>query len=56
MNQIPILMYHWFRSADEPSRSRSPQLEITPELFDRHLSLLRERALTRNVQESGSGE
>jgi peptidoglycan/xylan/chitin deacetylase (PgdA/CDA1 family) len=43
MNQIPILMYHWFRHADEPSRSRSPQLEITPERFDRQLTLLRKR-------------
>ena len=40
MKQVPILMYHWFRRAGEPSSSRSPQLEITPELFERQLAWL----------------
>ena len=40
MKQVPILMYHWFRRAGEPSASRSPQLEITPELFERQLAWL----------------
>jgi peptidoglycan/xylan/chitin deacetylase (PgdA/CDA1 family) len=33
-------MYHWFRSEGVASASRSPQLEITPELFARQLDLL----------------
>jgi peptidoglycan/xylan/chitin deacetylase (PgdA/CDA1 family) len=41
MRQCPILMYHWFRPGERPSRSRSPQLEISPELFERQLALLR---------------
>jgi len=42
MRQCPILMYHWFRSGDRPSTSRSPQLELTPEQFERQMALLRE--------------
>jgi peptidoglycan/xylan/chitin deacetylase (PgdA/CDA1 family) len=34
-------MYHWFRPRGVASGSRSPQLEITPELFERQLALLR---------------
>ena len=41
MRQCPMLMYHWFRPRGRPSTSRSPQLEMTPELFERQLSLLR---------------
>jgi len=40
MRQCPILMYHWFRPKDVVSSSRSPQLEITPELFERQMALL----------------
>ncbi len=40
MRQCPILMYHWFRRPGRASASRSPQLEITPELFERQLALL----------------
>jgi peptidoglycan/xylan/chitin deacetylase (PgdA/CDA1 family) len=43
MRQVPILMYHWFRPAGEPSRSRSPQLEIEPALFDRQIAALAAR-------------
>lgn len=41
MRQCPILMYHWFRQGGTPSASRSPQLEITPELFERQMTHLR---------------
>jgi peptidoglycan/xylan/chitin deacetylase (PgdA/CDA1 family) len=41
MRQSPILMYHWFRPRDVPSASRSPQLEMTPEMFQRQVDLLR---------------
>ena len=34
-------MYHWFRPRGVASRSRSPQLEITPDLFERQLLVLR---------------
>jgi len=40
MKQCPVLMYHWFRGRETPSRSRSPQLEITPERFGEQLALL----------------
>lgn len=40
MRQCPILMYHWFRPAGVPSRSRSPQLEMEPELFERQMAFL----------------
>lgn len=43
MRQVPILMYHWFRSRDAASTSRSPQLEITRELFTRQMQLLSRR-------------
>jgi len=43
MRQPPILMYHWFRPEGALSRSRSPQLEITPERFRRQMRAL-ERA------------
>lgn len=46
MRQIPILMYHWFREEGEPSLSRSPQLEITPERFDRQMQQLVELGYT----------
>ncbi|MCP3978215.1 MAG: polysaccharide deacetylase family protein [bacterium] len=42
MSQTPILMYHWFRSPEVPTRSRSPQLEISQELFERQMNWLRE--------------
>lgn len=38
--QCRVLMYHWFRRRGEPSRSRSPQLEITPELFAEQMDTL----------------
>ena len=34
-------MYHWMRPRGTRSRSRSPQLEITPELFERQMTRLR---------------
>ena len=37
--QCRVLMYHWFRREGEPSKSRSPQLEITPELFAEQMQL-----------------
>jgi len=40
MMRCPILMYHWFREAGTTSASRSPQLEMTPALFDRQMALL----------------
>lgn len=40
MRQCPILMYHWFRPDGEPTRSRSPHLEITPQLFRRQIDFL----------------
>ena len=43
MRQPPILMYHWFRRSSELSQSRSPQFEITPELFERQMTCLRRR-------------
>ena len=43
MRQPPILMYHWFRRCSELSQSRSPQFEITPELFERQMTCLRRR-------------
>jgi peptidoglycan/xylan/chitin deacetylase (PgdA/CDA1 family) len=43
VNQVPILMYHWFRVAGSRSQSRSPQLEITPAAFDAQLALLHSR-------------
>jgi len=42
VRQCPILMYHWFRREGSPSASRSPQLEITPELFERQVRYLHE--------------
>jgi peptidoglycan/xylan/chitin deacetylase (PgdA/CDA1 family) len=39
MTQVPILMYHWFRDGRRPA-SRSPQLELEPELFERQLRWL----------------
>jgi peptidoglycan/xylan/chitin deacetylase (PgdA/CDA1 family) len=33
-------MYHWLRPKGVPSSSRSPQLEITPELFGRQMAML----------------
>jgi peptidoglycan/xylan/chitin deacetylase (PgdA/CDA1 family) len=33
-------MYHWFRPTGAASSSRSPQLEITPELFGRQMTML----------------
>jgi peptidoglycan/xylan/chitin deacetylase (PgdA/CDA1 family) len=39
VKQVPILMYHWFRTS-EPSRSKSPQLEIAPELFAQQMARL----------------
>ncbi len=33
-------MYHWLRPQDLPSASRSPQLEITAELFERQMTWL----------------
>jgi peptidoglycan/xylan/chitin deacetylase (PgdA/CDA1 family) len=39
-------MYHWFRAAGVPSPSRSPQLEITPELFGRQMALLKRSGYT----------
>jgi peptidoglycan/xylan/chitin deacetylase (PgdA/CDA1 family) len=41
MARCPILLYHWFRADGAASASRSPQLEITPELFDRQMALLK---------------
>lgn len=38
--QCRVLMYHWFRRPGEVSRSRSPQLEITPELFAEQMAAL----------------
>lgn len=35
-------MYHWMRPRGTRSRSRSPQLEITPELFERQMTRLRD--------------
>jgi len=43
MKQVPILMYHWFRDDGATSRSRSPQLEISPGLFDSQLRYLHEK-------------
>jgi peptidoglycan/xylan/chitin deacetylase (PgdA/CDA1 family) len=43
MNQVPILMYHWFRREGSLSTSRSPQLEITPQAFEAQLGLLGRR-------------
>lgn len=48
MRQCPILMYHWFRPEGAASSSRSPQLEITPELFGRQMAML-SRAGYRSV-------
>jgi len=38
--QCRVLMYHWFRRQGEASQSRSPQLEITPELFAEQMETL----------------
>jgi peptidoglycan/xylan/chitin deacetylase (PgdA/CDA1 family) len=50
-------MYHWFRSSRPGPRSRSPQLEIAPELFERQMALL-QRAGYRTVSlaQAASGE
>ncbi len=40
MKQCPMLMYHWFREERAASRSRSPQLEITPSRFAEQMSYL----------------
>jgi peptidoglycan/xylan/chitin deacetylase (PgdA/CDA1 family) len=61
MRQLPILMYHWLRPAGCVSQSRSPQLEITPERFDRQLTLLRGAgyetvSLARALGLEGGGE
>ena len=53
---IPILMYHWFRAARSISVSRSPQLEITPEFFERQIRFLYEkgyRSIPLNAALSG---
>lgn len=60
MRQCPILMYHWFRRKGVPSSSRSPQLEITPELFGRQMAMLsragyRSVSLGRAVSAAGDG-
>jgi peptidoglycan/xylan/chitin deacetylase (PgdA/CDA1 family) len=36
-------MYHWFRAGPSPVASRSPQLTITPELFERQIGYLEAR-------------
>ena len=41
MRQIPILMYHWFREEGTETTSLSPQLEITPRLFEQQMRYLR---------------
>lgn len=43
MRQCPILMYHWFRSEGTSSFSCSPQLEITPQLFELQMQLLKKQ-------------
>jgi peptidoglycan/xylan/chitin deacetylase (PgdA/CDA1 family) len=43
MNQVPILMYHWFREEGAASRSLAPQLEIAPGLFGLQMQYLRRR-------------
>lgn len=43
MSAPPVLLYHWFRRAHEPSTSRSPQLEITPERFAEQIAWLASR-------------
>jgi len=52
-------MYHWLRPQSLPSTSRSAQLEITPELFERQMTFL-SRAGYESVSLSravlGSGE
>ena len=40
MKQCPMLMYHWFRAEGSRSRSRSPQLEITPGAFAEQMEYL----------------
>jgi peptidoglycan/xylan/chitin deacetylase (PgdA/CDA1 family) len=59
VKQIPILMYHWFREEGRDSVSRSPQLEITPRLFEQQMDWLQrrgyrsvslERALARDTR------
>jgi peptidoglycan/xylan/chitin deacetylase (PgdA/CDA1 family) len=40
MKQCPMLMYHWFRADGARSRSRSPQLEITPSRFAEQMDRL----------------
>lgn len=41
MRQMPILMYHWFRPNESVSASKSPQMEITPDFFDRQMRFLK---------------
>lgn len=41
MRRVPILMYHWFRADGTASNSRSPQLEMEPQLFARQMSYLK---------------
>jgi peptidoglycan/xylan/chitin deacetylase (PgdA/CDA1 family) len=43
MRRLPILMYHWFRPARSTATGRSPQLEISPELFERQMRYLQRR-------------
>jgi peptidoglycan/xylan/chitin deacetylase (PgdA/CDA1 family) len=43
MKQPPLLLYHWLQPSGEPSTSRSPQLEISPALFDRQMQFLHAR-------------
>ena len=43
MSGIPILMYHWFLPDGARSESRSPQLEISPPLFERQMAWLHRR-------------
>ena len=43
MRQVPILMYHWFRGGKSAPASRSPQLEVTPRLFERQMRDLERR-------------
>lgn len=59
MRQPPILVYHWFRPAAAASSSRSPQLEMTPSLFDaqiRHLQRAGYRSLPLSQAIAGGRE
>ncbi len=53
MSPPPILLYHWFRRAQERSKSRSPQLEITPERFAEQIAWLASRGWSTASLERG---